>query len=126
MTTMNRMKSDAMKRILNDLYGNSIYGTASKDRSITMVFPNDDILKDTMRITNKNNLEIKKVIFNAPATIVYWSDDTKTVVKAGEHDIFDPEKGLAMAIAKKFFGNKGNYYNHFAEWLPVDYIPTKE
>ena len=67
-----------------------------------------------------------KVIFNAPATIVYWNDDTKTVVKAGEHDVFDPEKGLAMAIAKKFFGNKGNYYNHFAEWLPVDYVPTKE
>lgn len=53
---------------------------------------------------------IKKTIFNDPATIVFWDDNTKTVVRRGEHDIFDPEKGLAMAIAKKALGNEGNYY----------------
>ena len=42
-----------------------------------------------------------KVIFNPPATIIFWTDDTKTVVKCGENDEFDPEKGLAMAFAKK-------------------------
>lgn len=47
---------------------------------------------------------IKKVIFNEPATIVFWDDDTKTVVKSSGNDIFDPEKGLAMAIAKKAMG----------------------
>lgn len=45
--------------------------------------------------------EIKKVIFNDPATIVYWTDGTKTVVKAGNNDAFDKEIGLAMAIAKR-------------------------
>ena len=60
---------------------------------------------------------IKDVIFNGPATIVFWSDGTKTVVKAS-NEPFDPEKGLAMAIAKKFFGNEGNYYDIFREWLP--------
>lgn len=60
---------------------------------------------------------IEKVIFNEPATIVFWSDKTKTVVKA-ENDTFDPEKGLAMAIAKKALGNQGNYYNTFKKWLP--------
>lgn len=54
---------------------------------------------------------IQNVIFNDPATIVLWSDGTKTVVKCQEGDIFDPEKGLAMAITKKFFGNKGSYCN---------------
>lgn len=44
---------------------------------------------------------IVKIIFNNPATIVYWSDDTKTVVKACDKDTFDKEVGLAMAIAKK-------------------------
>lgn len=62
---------------------------------------------------------IKKVIFNEPATIVFWSDKTKTVVKA-ENDTFDPEKGLAMAIAKKALGNQGNYYNTFKKWLPKE------
>lgn len=60
---------------------------------------------------------IKKVIFSCPATIVLWEDGTKTVVKSGDYDVFDPEKGLAMAIAKKALGNKGNYYNVFREWL---------
>lgn len=59
--------------------------------------------------------EIKKVIYNPPATIVMWADNTKTVVKA-EHEKYDPEKGLAMAIAKKALGNKGNYFNEFKKW----------
>lgn len=46
----------------------------------------------------------KKVIFNSPATIVYWSDGSKTVVKCKKDEIFDREKGLAMAISKKVLG----------------------
>lgn len=64
---------------------------------------------------------IKDVIYNPPATIVFWTDGTKTVVKCGENDIYDPEKGLAMAIAKKAFGNQGNYYEVFKEWLPSEF-----
>lgn len=60
---------------------------------------------------------ITNVIFNKPATIVIWSDGTKTVVKAGKKEKYDREKGLAMCIAKKFLGNKGSYYNTFKEWL---------
>lgn len=67
-----------------------------------------------------NTPAIQKVIFNNPATIVIWSDGTKTVVKA-EHEEFDPEKGLAMAISKKALGNKGNYYEEFKKWLPEEY-----
>jgi hypothetical protein len=48
---------------------------------------------------------IEDVIFNGPATIVKWSDGTKTVVKCCEDDLFDPEKGLAMAISKKALGD---------------------
>lgn len=60
---------------------------------------------------------IDDVIFNNPATIVLWSDGTKTVVKATD-EAFDEEKGLAMAICKKIFGNKGNYFNEIKKWLP--------
>ena len=63
---------------------------------------------------------IKKVIFNYPATIVLWSDGSKTVVKCQDGDIYDPEKGLAMAISKKALGNKGNYCNEFKKWLPEE------
>lgn len=63
-----------------------------------------------------NSVEIKEVIFNPPATIVFWADGTKTVVKTQEGEDFDPEKGLAMAISKKALGNQGNYYNQFKKW----------
>ena len=59
---------------------------------------------------------IKKVIFNDPATIVLWEDNTKTVVKCGEDEMFDPEKGLAMAISKKALGNSGRYFEIFKMW----------
>ena len=49
-------------------------------------------------------LNIRKVIFNNPATIVFWLDGTKTIVKKADDDPWDPEKGLAMAIIKKYFG----------------------
>ena len=64
-----------------------------------------------------NTASIKNVIFAPPATIVYWSDGTKTVVKCSEKDIFDPEKGLAMAIAKRCGGNKGSYYKEIRHWV---------
>lgn len=63
-------------------------------------------------------VEIEKVIFNNPATIVFWSDGEKTVVKCSCDEAFDEEKGLAMAISKRVLGNKGNYYNEFKKWLP--------
>lgn len=71
------------------------------------------------REAKPTGIEIEKVIFNPPATIVFWADNTKTVVKA-ENEDFDPEKGLAMAICKKALGNKGNYYNIFRKWLPKE------
>lgn len=67
--------------------------------------------------TAMNTAAIKNVIFAPPATIVYWSDGTKTIVKCSEKDIFDPEKGLAMAIAKRCGGNKGSYYKEIRNWV---------
>ena len=64
-----------------------------------------------------NTAAIKDAIFAPPATIVYWSDGSKTVVKCSEKDVFDPEKGLAMAIAKRCGGNKGGYYKEIQNWV---------
>ena len=41
------------------------------------------------------------VIFNNPATIVYWNDGTKTVVKCQPGDVFSAEAGLTTAMLKK-------------------------
>jgi hypothetical protein len=68
------------------------------------------------RCEKNKAIKIKDVIFNDPATIVFWNDGTKTVVKA-ENEPFDREKGLAMAISKKFLGNKGNYFQTFKKFI---------
>lgn len=70
--------------------------------------------------------EIKNVIFNDPATIVMWADGTKTVVQCQDGDIYDPEKGLAMAISKKIMGNKRDYYHTFKHWLKKYKKPEEE
>lgn len=74
--------------------------------------------RDVTNVVISRNLNgyIENVIFNDPATIVMWRDGSKTVVKA-KNEPFDKEKGLAMAIAKKAFGNKGNYYKAFDKWI---------
>lgn len=50
--------------------------------------------------------EPKTVIFHPPATIVYWEDGEKTIVKCMEGDEFNPEVGLAMCLAKYIFGKR--------------------
>ena len=48
---------------------------------------------------------ITKIVFNNPATIVFWADGTKTVVKCMEGQEFNEYYGVACAIMKRFFGN---------------------
>lgn len=51
----------------------------------------------------------KKIIVNGPATIVFWKDGTKTVVKVAESDKkhASVEAGFAMALAKKIYRTNG-------------------
>lgn len=74
-------------------------------------------LKGAKTFRVRSAMRIENVKFNGPATIVFWSDGTKTVVKCGENDSLDREKGLAMAISKRMLGNQGNYLNEFKRWL---------
>lgn len=64
--------------------------------------------------------DIDRVIFNNPATIVFWKDGTKTVVKCQEGDIYSPETGLALCIAKKALGNKSNFNDVFKKHIPKE------
>ena len=79
----------------------------------------DEDIKQVRNLYYGLSLSIKDVIFNPPATIVFWMDGTKTVVKDQGEVFYDPEKGMAMAVAKKAFGNQGNYYNQFSKYLDI-------
>ena len=86
-----------------------------------------DFLKKQFQIDNtneekENSMKIKHVHFSGPCTVVIWEDGTKTMVRAN-NEVFDHEKGLAMAIAKKALGtneNRSNYYDEFKKWIPKE------
>ena len=98
----------------NDTVQKSIYMMSARGNGKTKYVT--DLLKDKSVVYNGNIYnDIKDVIFNDPATIVFWVDGSKTVVKCQERETFDPEKGLAMAISKKVLGNNYSYYETFAK-----------
>lgn len=124
---------DTDQTVLSKQLLNSIYGRVSMNRDVKNVVVNADS-SVTVFYTDGSSTKIgngfvesgrqsalhkiKNVIFNNPATIVFWVDGTKTVVKCGKDDKFDPEKGLAMAISKYFFDNAGYYNDVFKKWIP--------
>ena len=66
--------------------------------------------------------DIKKIIFNDPATIILWNDGTKTVVKCGPDDVYDPEKGYVMCLLKRFCGNDTAMFHKFLKYGMKNYI----
>lgn len=81
-------KANAYKDALNMIYGSSEYYKFSKGYKIP---------------------EVREIRYNGPATIVFWEDNTKTVVKVQPGEMhYDHDKAFAMAVCKKLFGNKFN------------------
>ena len=51
----------------------------------------------------------EKVIVHYPATVVYWDDGTKTVVRCQKGDLFSRRTGLLVAMAKRAYGNSPRF-----------------
>lgn len=66
------------------------------------------------------HVHITKVLYNEPATVVWWSDNTITRNLTPKDAIYDPDTGLAFCILYKIFDRKdiANLYNDWA--LPED------
>lgn len=84
----------------------------------------EKIFKEEIKMAEKTRFDmykptIKKVIFSEPATIVFWTDNTKTIVKCGENDIYDPEKGVAMCCMKKLLGTNKTGSNYLDRIKPA-------
>ena len=77
-------------------------------------FSYDDVVEALNRAFNPNifgkSLTTKKIIYNGPATIILWTDGTKTVVKCKEGDPYSPEAGFALAVLKRLTGNDFHKY----------------
>lgn len=66
---------------------------------------------------------IEKVVYNNPATIVFWSDGTKTVSKCSKNDTYDKEKGLLLCVFQKFVG-KQEVSALLAEWCNLPSVAS--
>lgn len=85
-----------MKKVCPDLTGVMIVNDQVIGKAIHAAMA-IDYSSQSMEQAEKNDIvkfgmcsvSIRKVIFNDPATVVLWSDGTKTVVKCGPEDKFD-------------------------------------
>ena len=82
----------------------------------------EDSYSDLMRLFNmyqttksKKDLAVKRILRSGPATIVFWADGDKTVVKrkAGEPD--DPYVAFCAAVAIRIYGNNSKLKRMIAE-----------
>lgn len=100
--------------------------TAYIDKYEMMDYYNSVMKNREEYIKERNHLlmSIKNIDFQPPLTVVIWEDGTKTFVKCTEGEVFDPEKGAAMAIAKKALGDNYNYIEKISyyvdKWLKKD------
>ena len=62
---------------------------------------------------------IKQVIYNDPATIVFWSDNSKTVCVVNDGDVYSKEAGLSICILKKLC-RATRVYDIFHDWINED------
>lgn len=60
---------------------------------------------------------VKRVIFSDPATIIFWEDGSKTVVKCQEGDTYNPETGFALAYLKKLLGNDNTFNKEINKYV---------
>lgn len=70
--------------------------------------------------------KVKKVIFNPPATIIIWNDNTKSVVQCQNGEPFDAEKGFALAYLKKLLGNDNTFNKEINKWVNDDLANIKK
>lgn len=67
--------------------------------------------------TTMTAASIKNVIFNPRQRSCSGHDGSKTVVKCNAKEEFDPEKGMAMAIAKRCANNSDDFYKEIKKWV---------
>lgn len=65
-----------------------------------------EVFADTVfRVVKNEFLPPLRIIHHGPATVVFWKDGTKTVVKLMEGDVYDEYNAFCAAFVKKVYGS---------------------
>lgn len=60
-----------------------------------------------------HSVYIERVLHDEPATVMFFSDGTKTVAICGKDEVYDREKGILVCLAKRLISSKNmNYILH--------------
>lgn len=54
--------------------------------------------------------QVKKIIHSGPCTVVFWEDNTKTIVRLEEGKEYDEYAAFTAALAKKVYGNNSKVH----------------
>lgn len=73
---------------------------------------------------NLNKVYITKVLYNNPATVVFWSDGTETRNICPKNTLYNPDAGLAFCVLKKLMGGD-EMAKLFNDWESEDYREDK-
>lgn len=86
----------------------------------------DGLIKELTRMNLYKNLPsmVEKIVYNGPATIVFWKDGTKTVIKCHEGDQFDEVTGFLLCCLRKMMTQ--NSYSELCEVLDRVYATKAE
>ena len=109
----------------------------------TIMYGNKDSRKDILNCPTikykqifKNNKKeqpqemklqnIEQIIFNPPATIIKWTDGTKTIVKTSPNDEFNAQTGFLMAYFQKHSGMTKTQVGKYCDKLVEEFNKSQE
>lgn len=105
----------SVKQVLNEYYEAKTYETM-RDTRVSQRIKDAAILYTAFSMNHVDNpkaftkpipegLYPIKIIVNGPATIVFWEDGTKTVVKCAKGESWEIYNAFTAALAIKVFGS---------------------
>lgn len=116
--TYTTMNTDHIATFLSETTHTTTTGEVEHCYEVTIAPENVEIIgtvplhpsanRQSFRLLNyepADHLNVDRIIFSPPATIVFWKDGTKTVVKCAKGEPFSEYNGFAAALLKKVFGS---------------------
>lgn len=67
--------------------------------------PYEVFANTVFQVVKNEYLPPLRIIHHGPATVVFWKDGTKTVVKLMEGDVYDEYNAFCAAFVKKVYGS---------------------
>lgn len=101
-----------------------VWNTFTEDQKNIVYFVIGKALEDKgikIPLPAPQKASIHKIVFNGPATVVFWTDGTKTIVRYNDETetIDDREKAVFAACAKKLLGTNATGSNYLDRIKPA-------